>query len=135
MIERAEKFVWILSNQVLASSVPYLVNALERGAEFRLLMPTDYMPSNDVRELVTHPLFNKAFRSKKLENRFLDRIDVFLCLSEREVAALSFPNLEGKFDYIGFWAEGVLAVEWAKTLYNYYWNKATSQIPGQLLNK
>jgi len=135
MIAKAEKFVWILSNQVLASTIPYLVQALERGTEFRLLMPKDYMPSKSVRELVTHPVFVKASRSKKLESRFLDRVDVFLCLSEKEVAALAFPNLERKLDYIGFRAESELAVEWSKTLYTYYWNKATSQIPNQLISQ
>jgi predicted transcriptional regulator len=129
MIAKAEKFVWILSNQILASTIPYLVQALERGAEFRLLMPKDYMPSQSMRELVTHPVFAKAARIKKLESRFLDEIDVFVCLSEKEVAALGFPNLENKLDYIGFKAKTDLTVEWAKTLYEYYWNKATAQIP------
>jgi hypothetical protein len=69
--------------------------------EFRLLMPKDYQPSKDVRELVSNPAFEKANRAKKLENRFLDKVDIFLCISEKEVAALAFPNLEGKLDYIG----------------------------------
>lgn len=135
MIAKAEKFVWILTNQVLASTIPYLVQALDRGAEFRLLMPKGYMPSKGMHELVTHPVFAKASRSKKLENRFLDRVEVFLCLSEKEVAALAFPTLEGKLDYTGFRAESELAVEWSKALYTYYWNKATSQIPDQLVSK
>jgi predicted transcriptional regulator len=135
MIAKAEKFVWILTNQVLASTIPYLVQALERGAEFRLLMPKGYMPFKGMRELTAHPVFAKASRSKKLENRFLDRVEVFLCLSEKEVAALAFPTLEGKLDYTGFRAESELAVEWSKALYTYYWNKATSQIPDQLVSK
>lgn len=135
MIAKAEKSVWILSNQVLASTIPYLLRALERGAEFRLLMPKDYMPSKSVRELVAHPVFANAARSKKLESRFLDTVNVFLCLSEKDVAVLGFPNLDNKLDYIGFKAESELAVEWAKALYLYYWNKATSQIPEQLTNK
>jgi predicted transcriptional regulator len=132
MIARAEKFVWIMTNQVLASTIPYLLQEIERGGEFRLLMPNDYMPSKDVRELVTNPVFAKAARSKRLEIRFLDRVSVFLCLSEKEVAALAFPNLDGKLDYTGFRAENETAVEWSKTLYTYYWNRATSQIPSQL---
>jgi predicted transcriptional regulator len=135
MITKAEKFVWILSNQILASTIPFLVQALERGAEFNLLMPKDYMPSKSIRELVTHPVFAKATRSKKLESRFLDRVDFFLCLSEKEVAALAFPNLEGKLDYTGFSSGSELAVEWSKALYMHYWNKATSLVPDQLIGK
>jgi predicted transcriptional regulator len=135
MITKAEQFVWILSNQVLASTIPLLVQALDRGGEFRLLMPKDYMPSKEMRELVTHPVFAKSARTKKLEIRFLDSVDVLLCLSEKEVSALAFPNLERKLDYIGFRAKNELAVEWSKALYTFYWNKATTQIPDQLIGK
>jgi predicted transcriptional regulator len=134
MIARAEKFVWILTDQILASTIPYLTQTIERGTEFRLLMPKNYMPSKDVRELVSNPIFKKASRAKKLENRFLGKIDVFLCLSEKEVASLVFPKLDGRLDYIGFRAENELVVEWSKALYTYYWEQATPQIPDQLLN-
>jgi len=45
MIVKAEEFVWILTNQILASTIPYLLQELERGGEFRLLMQKDYLPS------------------------------------------------------------------------------------------
>jgi predicted transcriptional regulator len=135
MIANAEKFVWILTNQVLASTIPYLKEAVERGTEFRLIMPGDYVPSEGVRELVSNPAFEKANRAKKLENRFLDAVDVFLCLSEKEVAALSFPNLEGKLDYIGFKSKNKSVTDWSKALYEFYWEKASSQVPDQLVSK
>lgn len=135
MIAKAEKFVWILTNQVLASTIPYLAQAVERGTKFKLLMPKDYLPSKDVRELVSNPAFENASRAKKLESRFLDKVDVFLCLSEKEVAAMSFPNLEGKLDYIGFKSNKDVVVDWTKALYEYYWEKATSQVPDQLTSK
>ncbi|HVP93216.1 MAG TPA: hypothetical protein VMS94_05695 [Acidobacteriota bacterium] len=111
IIARAEKFVCFITNQVLASTIPYLLQGIERGREFRFLMPKEYMPSNDVRELVTNPIFAKASRNRKLESRFLDRADVFLCLSEKAVAVLGFPNLKGKLDYVGFKSEAKVAVE------------------------
>lgn len=135
MIAKAEKFVWILTNQVLASTIPYLTKAVERGTEFRLMMPKDYMPSKDVRELVSNPAFEKASRAKKLESRFLDKIDVFLCLSEKEVASLAFPSLEGRLDYIGFKGKNESVVDWSKALYAYYWEKASSQVPDQLVSE
>ena len=134
MIAKAEKFVWILSNQILASTIPYLLQELERGGEFKLLMPKEYMPSRDIRDIVTNPVFAKATRNNKLEARFIEKVDIFLCLSEKEVAALAFPALDGKLDYIGFKAQTEPALEWAKMLYEYYWDKATTQIPDQLIN-
>jgi predicted transcriptional regulator len=132
MIINAEEFVWILTDQVLASTIPYLTKAIERGVKFRLLMPKEYIPSNDVRELVDNPIFEKASRSGKLENRFLETIDVFLCLSEKEVASMAFPTLKGVFDYTGFRAKNESVLEWSKTVFTYYWNKAVTQIPEQL---
>jgi predicted transcriptional regulator len=135
MIAKAEQFVWILTNQVLASTIPYLAQAVERGTKFRLIMPKDYIPSDDMRELVSNPAFEKASRAKELESRFLDEVNVFLCLSDKEVAVLSFPNLEGKLDYIGFKSKNESVVDWTKALYTFYWEKATSNLPEQLYSK
>jgi predicted transcriptional regulator len=132
MIDEANEFVWILTDQILVSTIPYLIQAIESGIQFRLMMPRDYIPSSEIRELVDNPIFEKASRSKKLENRFLEGIDVFLCLSEKEVAALAFPTLKGQFDYTGFRAEIESIVEWSKTVFTYYWNKASTQVPEQL---
>ncbi|MEJ2281229.1 MAG: hypothetical protein P8X97_04845 [Candidatus Bathyarchaeota archaeon] len=132
MIANAEEFVWILTDQVLASTIPYLKKAIERGVKFRLLMPKNYVPSNDVRELVNNPIFEKASRKRKLENRFLETIDIFLCLSENEAAAMAFPRLKGGFDYTGFRSTNEVAMEWSKGVFKYYWTKAKAQIPEQL---
>jgi predicted transcriptional regulator len=132
MIAEADEFVWILTDQILASTIPYLVHAIERGTQFRLMMPRDYNPSADIRKLVDSPIFETASRSRKLENRFIETIDVFLCLSEKQVAALAFPTLKGGFDYTGFTAKSKSIVEWLKTVFTYYWNQATTQVPEQL---
>jgi predicted transcriptional regulator len=132
MIAEATEFVWILTDQILSSTIPYLIQAIERGTQFRLLMPRNYIPSADIRKLVDSSIFERASRSKKLENRFLETIDVFLCISEKRVAALAFPTLKRRFDYTGFRAENESVVEWSKSLFTYYWNEATTQVPEQL---
>ena len=133
MIKNAKDFVWILSDQVLASTIPYLIEGLERGIEFKLLMPNDYLPSDDMRELVSNPVFEKASRKGTLKTRFVDAIKVFICISEKEVGALAFMTSEGKLDYKGFRTEKTSGIEWAIILFTYYWNYATSQIPKQLI--
>jgi predicted transcriptional regulator len=133
MIARARESVWILTDQILASTIPFLVAALERGVEFKLLMPKAYVPTPSIRELVSHPVFRKATYSKKLESRFLDKVSVVLCLSENEVAIVAFPNLERELDYTGFKSENPLASEWSKALYAYYWERASGEIPDQLI--
>ena len=132
MIANAREHVWILTNQILASTIPYLMQAVERGTEFKLLMPKDYLPSKSIREIILNPAFEKAARTKKLQIRYLDKIDAFLCVSEKEAAAIAFPNPEGKLDYTGFNSKNISATEWAKALFTHYWDKATTQTPEQL---
>jgi len=134
MIAKAQDRVWILTNQVLASTIPYLTEAIERGAEFKLLMPKDFVPTASVREIVDNPVFEKALRIQKLECRFLNKLGAFVCLSEKEVAAIGFPNIEGKFDYSGFKSKSDSTVKWANALFMNYWTSASCQIPDQFFN-
>lgn len=132
MIAKAKKFVWIVSDQILASTIPYLVEALNREVEFKLLLPKKFLPTDNMRNLVSNPVFEKASRAKQLDMRFLDDVDVFLCLSESEVSALAFLDSSNKFDYRGFKSTTDSAIEWSKTLYSYYWSISSFQIPDQL---
>jgi len=95
MIAEAQGRVWILTNQVLASTIPYLIQAIERGAEFKLLMPKDFVPTKSIREIVNNPIFEKAARIQKLDCRFLGKAGAFLCLSEKELAQSDFLTLKG----------------------------------------
>jgi predicted transcriptional regulator len=97
-------------------------------------MPKDYNPTQSTRQIMTNPIFTKAIRANKMDLRLLDRLYVFLCLSEREVAALGFPTLDGKLDFNCFKTEKESSVQWAKTLFEYYWSKASNQLPDQLAN-
>jgi len=134
MISKAEEHVWILTNQILASTIPYLVSALERGAEFRLTMQKNYTPTKNIIDLVSNPAFAKAARNHKMDFRFLDKIPIFICLSEREVSALAFPDINGNLDYTGFKSERNEIIEWSKGIFDFFWNKASKQIPDQLTN-
>jgi len=134
MIASAQFHIWILTNQVLASTIPYLMQAIERGAKFRLLMPKHFEPTKSIRELVNNPVFEKAVRLRKLDCRFVGKVGAFLCLSEKEVAAIGFPNIEGKFDYAGFKGKSGSVIEWANALFMHYWSAASSQIPDQLFS-
>ena len=127
MIQRAEEYVWILSDQILVSTIPLLEEALKRGAEFKLILPKKIVPPRDALERIASPIFLQSLKSKKFENRFLERVDVLICLSEKEVAALDFLNTEGRLDYHGFYAKDELSFKWTKALFLYYWNMATRQ--------
>jgi predicted transcriptional regulator len=129
MIQKAEEYIWILSNQILVSTLPHLEESLKRGVEFKLMLPITVIPPKDALERMGDPIFLQAIKAGKFENRFIEKIDVLICLSEKEVAALGFLNAEGKLDYYGFHATDELSFKWTKSLYSHYWNMATRREP------
>ncbi len=134
MIQKAEEYILILSNQVLVSTLPYLQAALKRGVKFNLILPKTVIPPKDALERMSDPIFLQAAKAGKFENRFLEKVDVLICLSEKEVAALGFQNVDGKMDYHGFHATDELSFKWTKALYAHYWNQAAHIKPGFIVN-
>lgn len=122
-----------MSDQILVSTLPFLSKAIERKVGFRLILPQDISPPESVRQLVDNPVFEQGARKGLLQSRFIEKVDVFICMSEKEVTALSFTNPDGKLDYIGFKANDERAYKWVKNLYSYYWSITSTKIPDKLL--
>jgi len=125
MICEAEEYVWFVADQVLASALPLAVEAVKRGVEFRKILLRSVNIPESILAQANDPVFERAARAKKFESRHLDKVDVALFISEKEVGAVCFPNLAGKFDYIGFNTTAESAHSWSKSLFSYYWNRAT----------
>ncbi len=117
----AEEYVWRITDSYLMMVVPSCVAATEKGVELRLIEPKNiaYPPDGDERDF-----FEKAWRKGLFLNRILEKVDVFLAMSEREVATISFPTMDGRFDYHGFTSTDVQMREWCSDLFEYYWGKA-----------
>ena len=65
-------------------------------------------------------------RSKgAIVDRTLEKIDVTMYMSEREVAILAFPTLAGEFDYLGFSSTDEKVLDWCKDLHSYYWERGS----------
>jgi predicted transcriptional regulator len=124
MVREAKEFIWVLVDQILASALPIIADAVTRGVEFRKIMPRQADIDPNILAMTSNPVFERAARAKKLESRYLDRVDVAILLSENEVAAIAFQNLEGKFDYLSFRSKEESTLNWSKSLFSYYWDKA-----------
>ena len=123
MLREAKEYVWVLVDQILASSLPLTVEAFKRGVEFRKILPRNANIPEGILALANDPVFDQAARAQKLESRYLDKVDTVVFISDK-VATIGFPNLEGKFDYLSFSSKDDTAHKWLKSLYLYYWNKA-----------
>ncbi|MCW4028588.1 MAG: DUF1724 domain-containing protein [Candidatus Bathyarchaeota archaeon] len=127
MIREAQSYIWVLVDEILANAVPLGANAVSRGVEFLKLMPRNAQIPPDILALTNDKVFEQGARAKKVESRYLDdvnKLPVFLFLSEKELALVSFPNLEGKIDYTGFTSQDEAALNWAKVVFMHYWNQA-----------
>ena len=124
MINKSEEFVWISIDEILASMLPVFIEAVNRGVELKKLMPRNAFIPPDILKLANDPAFDRAARAKKVESRYLDQIDFFLLMSERELE-IGFKNSDGIFDHKGFFrSTDETAIKWTKALFLHYWEKA-----------
>jgi predicted transcriptional regulator len=87
----------------------------------RLLEPGDWALLPQHRDDITPEnveTFNQARVSGQLKESVLDRLDFFLYMSEKEVAALAFPGLDGKLDYAGFSSRDERFHKWCRDLFD-----------------
>jgi predicted transcriptional regulator len=124
MMREAKEFIWVLIDQIVASVLPIIADAVTRNVEFRKILPRQADIDPNILAMTNDPVFERAARAKKLESRYLDRVDVAIFLSEKEVAAIIFQNLEGKFDFLSFRSKEESTLNWSKSLFSYYWDKA-----------
>jgi len=131
-ILEAEEYVWILSDQILMSSIDPLKKAINCGAQFKIILPIRMNPPAGFIDHDDEKFFEEATVSKFMERRFLEKIELSMVLSEKE-AGVVFPTLDGRLDYgFGFLTTDKLGYDWCKDLFLYYWEKATIEIPEYL---
>ena len=126
LMREAEEYIGIIHDQYLMSGYSIGAEALRRGVKIRAIDPKIYHPSLELRGQVTaedKQTISSAMTSGLCKMGTLDRIDVFLYISEKEVAIISFPTLDGKFDYLGFSSRDERAHKWCRDLFEYYWER------------
>jgi predicted transcriptional regulator len=120
LIEEAEEYVWIISSQILMSTLSYLEGAIKRGVKFRLILPEDLVPPPGFKPIPIIP--------NRIERRTLHRVDIVIVMSEK-LARIAFPTADDKMDHIGFGSTDEISHQWCKELFEYYWTKAKIGIP------
>ena len=127
MITEAEEYIQNIHDQFLLNAYPLASEAIQRGVTIRSIDPVTYNPPIQIKGEVSVEviqIMSKALDDGKIINRQLENFDVFLWMSEKEVAILSFPKMEGKFDYHGFISKDENFHNWCNDLFKHYWSKA-----------
>lgn len=132
VIQEAEEYIWTIADQYIMSTYPLLREALRRNVEVRNIEARDWVVSPDIRQAwhtkeAVHSIWAETRTKGLLKERMLHRLDVFLYMSEKEVAGVAFPLQDGKFDYLGFAGTNERTLKWCMDLFLYYWGKARSR--------
>ena len=121
MIKESMEYVYRITDRYLTSWLPVIDQALTRGVDYRLLSPEDIVvPPN----FKYGTIMTKARISNQFQPRSIPGPNVYLAMSEKEVAALGFPNAKGKMDYYSFSSKDPRFQEWCYDLFNYYWDRS-----------
>jgi predicted transcriptional regulator len=127
VIREADEYIHTIHDQFLLSVYPLASEAIKRGVQIKTIDPEVYSPSLQIRGEVKEE--DKKTLSQALEKgclipKKIEQFDVFLWMSEKEAAILSFPTFDGKFDYLGFTSKEDRALKWCNDLFEYYWEMA-----------
>jgi predicted transcriptional regulator len=118
VIREAQEYVVRIIDRYQLTTIPHIVDSLERGVEYRVLEPFD---------IVRPPGYkpHTGLKKAEAEGRFKDRsiLDMSVCMivSEKEVAAICFPTPDGRFDYRGFTSTDAATHKWCMELFEHYW--------------
>jgi len=127
MIREADEYIYNIHDQFLLSAYPLASEAVKRGVNIKSIDPVVYRPSLEIKGEISEEdqkTLSKALEEGRLFNRKMEQFEVFLWMSEKEIAILSFPTLDGTFDYLGFTSKDDRALKWCNDLYSYYWDRA-----------
>jgi len=125
-IQEAEENIWVMVDQFVMSQVSFVKDALERNVKMKTIEPKVWVAPPDfyrIREEAERTWVNRAKKEQLLEHRTLKKVEVYIHMSEKEVA-LAFPTLDGRFDHLGFISTDERAIKWCLDLFHYYWGQA-----------
>lgn len=133
MIKEAKSYIWNITDQHPFSIFSLCTEAQERGVKNKALETKNFTYSSDVMQDIVRDydrmLSQRDWNSRTaglLEERYDDRVEVYLFMSEKE-AALAFPLNDGRFDYLVFSGKDERFHGWCGDVFSYYWGKAQTE--------
>jgi predicted transcriptional regulator len=124
-IREAEKCICLITDHYYLEVLSLCREAFDRGVRIEVIEPKDWLIPPELKEAYPPDyelVSGEARASGLLEERVAEKLDIYLCMSEKEVATVAFPCLDGKFDYLGFAATNGRAHKWCLDLFHHFWS-------------
>jgi predicted transcriptional regulator len=129
LLVETQEYILSITDQYLVSHAPLITDALNRGVRMKNIDAPFSLPPQDVPEEWGTPAFtgalNMAREDGTMEEKFfMEKFDIYLFMSEKEVAVVGLPLMDGKFDYLGFSSSDERMRNWCQDLFDYYWERS-----------
>jgi len=112
------------------NSLKHVVEKLDEGLKIRNIEEISYrVPETAIANTPEEDRFGLERHWKKgnMQLRYIEKIDVRINMSEKEVSIFTLPDLDGKVDMFGFASDDPLFHKWCADLFNYYWEKGKTK--------
>jgi len=130
LLKESKEYVWLLVDQFPMYSLSSIVEAIERGVQFRIIEPRERMLNPDIESMTSEETqaLSRTRQTPLVDQRMVDDVNVYLFMSDNR-CVIAFPTPEGQYDYLGFTATDDPSLKWCMELFQYYWDEAELRIP------
>jgi len=142
LCKEAIDYVWLIVDQFPMYSVSTIVEAIERGVEFKIIEPKERVFNPDLDSLTSDGAEAAYLRAHQdmmtseetqalsrtrdtplVDQRMVDEVNLHLFVSDSR-CVVAFPTSNGEYDYKGFTATDDSSLKWCKELFQHYWVEA-----------
>ena len=124
ILKEADEYLLDLNVPYIASAFPHIRDAFMRGIKGRFLhgrglgLPDEMM---DERKESFDDEFKAKITSSGLYQERILEVPLIMYMSEKELALLSFPKRDGRFDFYGYTSTDEEALRWCRDIFEHYW--------------
>lgn len=119
-IRKAQKFIWIQTDQVLKNLIPLVLEKIKQPFDFKYISPEHIMPS-DSKAPIPSTL-------PSVQKRVLPIVNNIVIVTDK-AAGFCLPDASGKIDYRNIHGTDPKFRKWCKDIFLHYWNQAKPVIP------
>jgi len=130
LFKDSKEYVWLIVNQFPMYSLTTIVEAIERGVQFRIIEPRERILNPDIESMTSEETqaLSRTRRTPLVDQRMTDEVNVYLFLSDSR-CIISFLTTDGRYDYRGFTATDGSSLKWCGKLFQHYWDEAELRAP------
>jgi len=130
LLKESKEYVWLLVDQFPMNALSSIVEAIERGVQFRIIETREPILNPDIESMTSEEIkaLGRTRQTPLVDQRMVDDVNVYMFLSDNR-CVIAFPSSEGQYDYKGFTATDASSLNWCRELYQHNWDKAEHRRP------